>query len=141
MNRAESCLLNEELTGASKAGKMSASSGWRINYPRKIVGAGGRQVRLRHAFLPCSRRCGGLVLTGKAVDLKSTGPRGSWGFESLALRSSKSGMSGLRILPMRRGGRVVEGARLLSVCRPKGLPWVQIPASPLKSMSAHSSDG
>ena len=29
---------------------------------------------------------GGLVLTGKAVDLKSTGPRGSWGFESLALR-------------------------------------------------------
>jgi len=38
-----------------------------------------------------SRKCwklklGGLVLTGKAVDLKSTGPRGSWGFESLALR-------------------------------------------------------
>jgi hypothetical protein len=29
-----------------------------------------------------------------------------------------------------RGGRAVEGARLLSACRPKGLPWVQIPASP-----------
>ena len=29
---------------------------------------------------------GGLASTGKAVDLKSTGPRGPWGFESLALR-------------------------------------------------------
>src|SRR5262249_33887877 len=31
---------------------------------------------------------GGLASTGKAVDLKSTGPRGPWGFESLALRHS-----------------------------------------------------
>lgn len=29
---------------------------------------------------------GGLVLTGKATDLKSVGPKGPWGFESLALR-------------------------------------------------------
>jgi hypothetical protein len=33
-----------------------------------------------------SYRHGGLASTGKAVDLKSTGPRGLWGFESLALR-------------------------------------------------------
>jgi hypothetical protein len=33
-----------------------------------------------------SYRHGGLASTGKAVDLKSTGPRGPWGFESLALR-------------------------------------------------------
>ena len=29
---------------------------------------------------------GGLVLIGKAADLKSAGPKGPWGFESLALR-------------------------------------------------------
>ena len=38
-----------------------------------------------HVFFSIERD-GGLVLTGKAVDLKSTGPQGSWGFESLALR-------------------------------------------------------
>jgi hypothetical protein len=43
--------------------------------------------RMDKALHRCWReRFGGLVLTGKAVDLKSTEPQGSWGFESLALR-------------------------------------------------------
>jgi hypothetical protein len=40
-------------------------------------------VLCNHAIL---NRIGGLASTGKAVDLKSTGPHGPWGFESLALR-------------------------------------------------------
>jgi hypothetical protein len=34
----------------------------------------------------CQSSHGGLALTGKAADLKSAGPQGPWGFESLALR-------------------------------------------------------
>jgi len=47
---------------------------------------------------------GGLASTGKAVDLKSTGPRGPWGFESLALRHSNQEVVDHRSEMFRRGG-------------------------------------
>ena len=46
---------------------------------------------------------GGLASTGKAVDLKSTGPRGPWGFESLALRHSNQEVVDHRSEMFRRG--------------------------------------
>lgn len=58
---------------------------------------------------------GGLVLTGKAADLKSAG----------------SNPMGVRIpRPPWRGGRVAEGNRLLIGFLPKGGTWVRIPPSP-----------
>ena len=46
------------------------------------------------------------------------------GFESYSLRQKKS---------IRRGDREAEGARLLSECMLKGVPWVRIPPSPPKN--------
>ncbi len=46
------------------------------------------------------------------------------GFESYSLRQKIS---------IRRGDREAEGARLLSECMLKGVPWVQIPPSPPKN--------
>jgi hypothetical protein len=43
------------------------------------------------------------------------------GFESYSLRQRIS---------IRRGDREAEGARLLSECMLKGVPWVRIPPSP-----------
>jgi hypothetical protein len=45
------------------------------------------------------------------------------GFESYSLRQKTS---------IRRGDREAEGARLLSECMLKGVPWVRIPPSPPK---------
>src|SRR6266403_5839647 len=54
-----------------------------------------RRTSARTSREPCivsggHSKHGGLASTGKAVDLKSTGPRGPWGFESLALRHFSS---------------------------------------------------
>jgi hypothetical protein len=84
--------VKELLTSAPKAVRMTPLSAGgakrgESDYPA-CSRAGDRYAAVdrerRHSIQPY----GGLVLTGKAVDLKSTGPQGSWGFESLALRYS-----------------------------------------------------
>jgi hypothetical protein len=87
------------LTDAPEAGRMT-----KLRYGRRIacgsVLEAGRSWAGGNSAGRCGiRRHGGLVLTGKAVDLKSTGPRGSWGFESLALRLAVSA----HVLPVRYG--------------------------------------
>lgn len=69
--------------------------------------------------LPCGKK--GRVFRGIG---------GFWG--RLLLRSTKGNDSIAELSTMsRRGGRVVEGARLLSGCTVNPVPRVQIPPSPL----------
>ena len=113
------------------------------NYPRS-------PRRFEHGSHPFEERgvkwaSGEVAERSKAHASKACVPIGYRGFESHPLRLLP--LSGRRTLYLaatthivsvtkrRRGARAVEGARLESACTQK-VPWVRIPPSPWKELSA-----
>jgi integrase len=126
--------------GATARGLANGRDGHPVRAPRAGSPTGSRRTPVRrrtwsqlglaglsgyHPRLVSVRssRHGGLASTGKAVDLKSTGPRGPWGFESLALRQLRRHTPGLSralshiAVHRRRGGEMLLGLSRLASSR------------------------